>query len=400
MQLILAFIVSLIAGAVIGYLYHKSKSQNIIVEKELLAKQLEVLQSQQNQFREESFRASMLEATREVSKELLEHHKRENNEAKQQAAHLTQQTTEKVYKEFQTVVEKLAAVQGQAAMHDKKLAAIWQSLTAPVKASNFAEIGLENTLKNFGLMRDVDFSLQTAIENSRLRPDAIIYLPAGNQILIDAKTSKYFLEIAAAENGSDELKQKLKNSMNEHLKQLISRDYTAAGKARLEGSYIVNVMYLPNDSAHARVLECDPEFDAKCRTANVLLVTPTSLNMLLSIATHHIARERQERNFVEIKQQMGKVVSSVDVLLRGMDKLGKSIRDAAKNYSELSKPGNRLIGRIKQVSAMGLEPENALKLPETLPNFNIVENEPLIVEAEAENSDKQENIKFLKRAAE
>ena len=386
-------------------MFHKTRAQQIVVEKELLSKELELLKNQQadwKQFREESInnaKAVMFETSREVSKELLDNHKRENESAKKNAEEITKKETEALHKEFKSVVEMVNAMKGQTQNHDKRLTAIWQSLANPVKASNFAEIGLENTLKLFDLRAGVDYVMQGAIDGSRLRPDAIINLPSGNLMLIDAKTSKYFIEIAAATDGNDTevLKEKLKNSMNTHLKQLTERDYVAAAKSSKSGDIIVtNVMYLPNEGAYARVLECDKEFATRCHNSNVLLITPIGLHMLLSQATHHIVRERQERNFVEIKKQMGRVISSVDVLLRGLHKVGKSIRDAAESYSELSKPGNRLIGRIKLVQEMGLEPENQLKLPNSLPNFNIAENEATIVEMESEPSD---NLRTLEKKA-
>ncbi len=375
MQLILIAIISLAIGAALGYFFQKSKTA-------VIAKELELVKAQQGQSRDESLKNIMLEVTREVSKELLDHHKRENKEAKEQAEKITQQNTEKLNKEFQTVVEKLAAVQGQNNVQEKKLSAIWQSLTSPVKASNFAEIGLENTLKNFGLEPNVDFIMQGSFESGRVRPDATIKLPGGNLMVIDAKTSKYFIEMAAAESDAEMLKVKLKASMNTHLKQLTERDYATAGKGKAD-IFVANVMYLPNDAAYAKVLECDGAFSDKCRDAGVLLVTPTSLHMLLSIATHQISRVRQEQNHQLILKEMGKVVSSIDVMLRQINKVGRAIHDSARHFSELSTPVNgRLIPRIRNVLKLGLEPENEVKMPETLPSFNIVENQPVIIDAE------------------
>ena len=400
MELILAIVISFVAGVALGFFYQKAKSQKTEVELEFLRSQKAGDEAQWQRLREESInnaKAVMFETSKEISAKLIDDHKRENLESRKMAEEITKKETETLHREFEKVVKQLDSLTGQHQGQDKKLAAIWQSLTSPVKAANFAEIGLENTLKNFGLEAGVDFHTQTALEGTGLRPDAIINLPSGNRLVIDAKTSKFFIEISAAEDDAEILKTKLKASMNTHLTGLARKDYAVAGKDKLEGSYIVNVMYLPNDAAYGRVLECDSCFEQKCREAGVLLVTPTSLHMLLSIATHQIARARQEQNHQQILDGMGKVISSVDNLLRGLNEVGVNIRRTADAFAKLSGPINsRVIPRIKNVLKLGLKPEREVKLPEALPSFNIIENEAAVFELEADNVD---NVRSLEKKA-
>ncbi len=387
---VLISVLAFVTGTLLAYFILAPKARRLFMESEILSRENELLKSQiasHEAFKEESLKAAkaaVFEVSQSVSSKLIEDHKRENQEAKKQAEEITKRETENLHKEFKTVVETLNRINGQYQSHDKKLAAIWQSLTAPVKASNFAEIGLENTLKNFGLEQGIDFYMQSAIEGTRLRPDAIINLPSGNQILIDAKTSKYFIEIAAEENDASALKDKLRQSMGTHLQQLVSRDYVSAGKAKLEGSFIVNVMYLPNDTAYARVLECDPTFSAKCRDSGVLLATPTSLNMLLAIATHQISREKQERNHQEIVKEMGKMISSLGKLFENISSVGKAIQSSAAKFEELAKSVNsRLLPRTRRVLSLGLETEKELKLPDTIGSYTLVENQSPVIELES-----------------
>ena len=61
------------------------------------------------------------------------------------------------------------------------------------------ETVLENTLKSFGLTAGIDFVLQQTFgseDGSRLRPDAIVFLPADSVLVIDSKASKFLLELA------------------------------------------------------------------------------------------------------------------------------------------------------------------------------------------------------------
>ncbi len=387
-------ILALVGGFAAGFLFQKNQSQKYIIENELLKQQAEQIKN----LREDSLqatKAAALEVSQNLTQQLLATHKQENEQAKKQAQEITKQETENLHKEFKSVVEKLSAINGQSQTQEKKLSAIWQSLTSPVKASNFAEIGLENTLKNFGLEQGRDFDMQSAIDGTRLRPDAIINLPAGNLILIDAKTSKYFIEIAAAENDADSLKEKLRASMNTHLQQLTSRDYVGASRVKTDNAVTVIVMYLPNDTAYGRVLECDPEFERKCRESGVLLATPASMHMLLSIATHQISRAKQEQNYKKILDEMGKVISSLDVMLRAVADVGKAIKTTAEKFSDIGRTANsRLLPRVKRIIDLGVEPETASKLPAQIPTITITENVNYI-ELEEE---KQPHLKKVENA--
>lgn len=393
----------LVAGFLIGFFFHKSKSHSHIVEKELLRQENEQLKGQSADwegFKEESLKtakAAMFEASSEMSNKLLEDHKRENEVSKKQTEEITKKETEKLNKEFTQIVEKLASIQGQVGKQDSKLSAVWQALSSPGGAGSYAEIGLENTLKSFGLEQGRDFKTQYSVnhEGNRLRPDALVFLPAGNLMVIDSKSSKFFLEIADAhEDDEERLLAELKKTMNNHLSGLSSKDYKNAIKqdSKDDSGTVINVMYLPNEAALQKVFLADSEFRSKCYKKDIILADPSGLQLLLNIATHEIARAKQEHNYKIILAEMGKVITSLDTFLRHAESVGKSIRISADHYSKLSKSVNgRLLSRIKKVIDLGVIPENDSKLPESLPDFSVSENEPELIEAE----DTADNVKKL-----
>lgn len=356
-------ILALVGGFAAGFLFQKSQSHKYIIENELLKQQAESIKN----IRDESLqatKAAALEVSQSLTTQLLETHKRENAEAKKQAEEMTKRETEKLQAEFKNVVEKLAAIDGQNKNQEQKISAIWQGLISPVKATNFAEIGLENTLKVFGLTPGIDFTMQMAIEGSRLKPDAIINLPGGNVMLIDAKTSRFFMEET----------EKLKTTMHKHLQDLAQRDYAGAVKQK-ENIFVVNVMYLPTETALAKVLDADRDFTQKCIDNGIILATPSSLQLLLHIATHHIATSKQEQNYRVILAEMGKVISSLDVLFRGMAEVGSAIKNVAEKFSKLGSSVNtRLLPRVKRIIDLGVEPENNAKLPAQVQTITVTEN--------------------------
>ena len=110
---------------------------------------------------------------------------------------------------------------------------IERALSNPANAGFAAETVLENTLKSFGLTAGIDFVLQQTFgseDGSRVRPDAIVFLPADSVLVIDSKASKFLLELAQVEDEAAEaaIYEKLSSTMNQHLKSLASKNYRMA----------------------------------------------------------------------------------------------------------------------------------------------------------------------------
>jgi DNA recombination protein RmuC len=271
---------------------------------------------------------------------------------------------------------------------------VWQTLASPAGAGVHAEIGLENTLRSFGLESGRDYVTQFSVnyddfENSgRLRPDVVIFLPDDNLVVIDAKSSKFFLELAdLAKDASDaDLNEKLRKTMNQHLKDLQSKDYKTAVKnsAKCEPKIVFSVIYLPSEAARERVLRADPEFRQKCFKQGLILADPSSIPFILNVATHEISRVRQESNHKMIMKEVGKLISSMDIFVRYIEDVGGSIKKAADNYSKLSKSVNgRLLSRVRNMLDYGVEPEKGVKMPQRLRDFTVIENSsPLIDDAD------------------
>ena len=129
----------------------------------------------------EAAKAAALASTREMSSKLLEDHKRESESANKVAEERVKKTTEDLQKHFNDVVKSVASLKDQVSESRERVETVWRALSNPGGAGYFAEIGLENTLKSFGLEAGRDFAMQYTIsgdaEGKRLRPDAVVFLP-------------------------------------------------------------------------------------------------------------------------------------------------------------------------------------------------------------------------------
>ena len=339
--------------------------------------------------------AAALEATQLLSSKLLEDHKRENAEAKQQGEALVKETTEQLFQRFAHVSEAVAQLKGQVGANGQQLDTVWRALTSPGGSGYYAEIGLANTLSSFGLVAGRDFVLQHTTEDAvtgrRLRPDAVVFLPGDSALVIDSKASKALVEIAQAE-GTDQEEaayQNLARTMNQHLKALAEKDYRSAIAAawREAGrggdiARILSVMYLPNEGALEKLHRADRDFVAKAARREIIPVGPAGLAGLIGFASVEISLIRQIENQQEIVRGTELLLESLTVALGNAATVGRNVRAAAAAYESFARSVNgRLLGRSRKLTALGLRPGKAL--PDNLPIFH-VQSLDSVIEGEGE----------------
>ncbi len=343
-------------------------------------------------------KASILEAGGQLSSKLLEDHKREAEAAKTQAEAAAKKASEELLEKMLTITNKVASLNDQNMETKAKMSTVWRALSSPGGSGFLAEVGLENSLKNLGLEPTRDYIMQYAIHSGEvgsLRPDAVIFLPQDMIMVIDSKASKFLLEIAEAEENESEaeLLPKLKKTMNEHLKALVSKDYRSAIMALYKETgrgdkvrNVLNVMYLPSENAVTHIKRADPEFIQKCERADIILAGPASLTGLLSLARLNIGMMRQAENQDAIVTSMQDLMDNVIVVLGYADKVGRGLKQAADNFDQFARSINkRMLPKIRQLVSLGVKPTKNKELPAKIISYDIrASDDMLVIEGEVE----------------
>lgn len=356
-------------------------------------------------------KAGALESVRELSNKLLEDHKRETDTAKKE----NEESTKKLRDEFEKILGSVASLSDQVTDSRKTMDNVHRALSNPSEAGQFAEIGLENQLKNFGLEPGLDFSLQHTMAGEHgegvLRPDAVVFLPGDSMIVIDSKASKFLLELAQADSADteDAAYQSLANTMRAHLKGLASKNYrnAIADSYRRSGherplNHVFSVMYLPSDGTLEHLLRVDPEFKRRAQKNDIIVVGPSGLTAVIAVARMNIDSGRRAENQAEIVDVTRSFLEAVANALEHMEKVGKGIKSAADNFGRLSGSINRrVLPRARNLIGLGVNPAHNKALPDNLPSFhvNIVEDMG-IIDVEAEEVAPVEQLQDKRRSAE
>lgn len=341
-------------------------------------------------------KAAVLETATEISSKLLADHKKENEQAKKAAEERIKETTESLTKDFDYVAKSVKSLADQVLHNQQSVETVRRALSSPGGAGYYAEIGLENALKSFGLERGRDFVVQHIVveesEGTRKKPDALVFLPHDSVLVIDSKASKFLLELAEVEGTEDEdtAYANLGRTMNQHLRDLAGKDYRGAiieshreaGRGK-EISRVMNVMYLPNDAALEKLKRADPDFDRKAAKAQILLAGPTGLSGLIGFARLEIDLGRQAENQEKIVEATEALLESVAVVVDHAGSVGRGLKTAINAFAGMTNSANRrLLPRTRALEQLGVRPAKNKPLPKHLPAYQVIDHS--VIEGEAE----------------
>ncbi len=374
---------------------------------DLMLKQVEDWKKDQEQYLELT-RGSILKAGSELSSKLLDDHKRENEDNAKKNAKELEETTKNLHEQFKTVFESMHL------LHSKigKVEIIERALLNPQGAGSLAEITLENILKASGLIENQDYYLQYHLkgeEQNILRPDAVIFLPQNQAIIIDSKASKFFTELGYLnldnqENDEQKNEQKkkievlLKQTMQNHLKALTTRNYKSSMIEHLQKlknsnqNFMVTVMmFLPTEVTLEKFRNIDRSFEEKAWQNNIILVGPAGLVNALLQAKQAIFIAKQNENSAMIVAEVKKLLTAIANFRNLSESLGKTIKSSFEKYDKFAASFNsNFLSKVKKLEHYGVNSQNDKHI-ERLERYQVISAQNLI-EAEVEVTEEIENV--------
>lgn len=154
------------------------------------------------------------------------------------------------------------------------------ALRSPQVRGRWGELQLQRVVELSGLSRYCDFSTQVSAQNgqSRIRPDLVVHLAGGRELVVDSKVplDAYLDAVDAPAAERPALLADHARHVRSHVTALTSKRYWDAF-----GSPELVVMFVPAEPFLDAALEVDPELLEFALERNVALATPTTLVAML-----------------------------------------------------------------------------------------------------------------------
>ena len=206
---------------------------------------------------------------------------------------------------------------------------------APKARGRWGEQQLKNVLESCGLSEHVDFVTEASVtvEDGRLRPDAIVKVPGGRSLVIDAKVSLNDYQDAFNADDDDVRQIAMARhcaSMRNHIEGLSRKAYWD----QFDDAPDYVIMFVPGEHFLAAALEHEPRLWDLAFERKVLLATPTNL---VAIARTVASVWQQEGIAREAKQigALGKeMYERIAVAAGHLKTVGSGLSSAVNNYNK------------------------------------------------------------------
>jgi DNA recombination protein RmuC len=238
------------------------------------------------------------------------------------------------YAGLREAVELVRAGQGQVRDEARRLVTALTS--SPKQRGRWGERSLENVLTQAGLVKGIDFRMEVSVEGDegRLRPDAVVRLPQGRELIIDSKCS-----LNAYLDGCDEVDDDKRAaffkahlaSIVRHAQQLGSKNYWAQfGQA---AEFVI--MYIPGEHFLSAALEQDNDLWERAFQNKVLLATPTNLVAIARTVSSVWRQEKLAEAAEEIANLGKELHSRLATMAQHMERVGKNLSTANAAYNQM-----------------------------------------------------------------
>jgi DNA recombination protein RmuC len=209
------------------------------------------------------------------------------------------------------------------------------ALRQPQTRGRWGELQLRRVVELAGMTAHCDFVEQPSADtgDGLLRPDLIVQLPGGKQVIVDAKAPLHaFLDAYEAHDETTRTAALAAHArlLREHVRRLSAKAYWDQFEAAPDFVFL----FLPGEHFYNAALEADPSLLEEGVRQSVLIATPTTLIALLRAVAYGWQQERVAEDARAVAQLGRELHRRLETFAEHLQKVGARLRGAVGAYND------------------------------------------------------------------
>ncbi len=249
------------------------------------------------------------------------------------------------------------------------------ALRRPEVRGQWGEMTLRRLVELAGMVEHCDFTEQVSTqgEQGALRPDMIVHLAEGRQLVVDVKTplDAYLAAVEAPDDAArDAALQRHARKVRERVRELAAKSYWA----QFERSPEFVILFIPGDQFLSAALALDPGLLEDALAQHVILATPTSLVALLKAVAYGWRQVALAENAREVRDLAAELHRRLANFTAHLGRLGRSLAGSVEAYnSAVGSLERQVLPGARRFTELGVQ---ARKEMESLSELEIIPRQP------------------------
>jgi DNA recombination protein RmuC len=234
--------------------------------------------------------------------------------------------------------------------------ALVTALRRPEARGRWGELQLRRVVELAGMSAHCDFEEQVTVagDDGPLRPDMVVRLAGGKNIVVDSKVSlAAYLE--AVEATDESVRSARLDAHARHVREHVDRLAAKAYWRALSPSPEFVVLFIPGEAFLAPALERDTGLLEHAMARRVHIATPTTLVTMLRTAQYTWQQQALSENARAVFDLGRELHDRIAGLGRNMDKLGRALTSTVTAYNQtVGSLESRVLVSARRLSQLGV----------------------------------------------
>ena len=278
------------------------------------------------------------------------------------------QQVEKDRKEaYGTLAEQLRHTAETQSRLQAETSNLVQALRRPEVRGQWGELTLKRVVELAGMVDHCDFEEQqtmAAADGGSTRPDMVVHMPEGREIVVDAKTP-LDAYVSATQSAEPEERQRQLERFARHVKEKVRELAAKSYWTQFSRSPEFVVLFIPGEQFLGAALDIHPELQEEALRQKVVLATPNNLVALLKTIAFGWRQQAVAENAERLRQEGTELYNRVVTFTGHLGRLGKNLRQSVESYNQaIGSLEHKLLPGARRFTEMGIQPRKTLEDPE------------------------------------